>query len=228
MRRLVFFLFFGVALILSVYTSGQASGISLEEIIANVQKVYQGTKDLTADFIQESTLKSISKTQLAKGKIYFKNPGKLFWDYYGATKQEIITDGETLWMYFPEDKQVIINELKNVYRSNTSTFFLSGMGKLKRDFDIQLVEPDLGDEEKGYLLKLIPKEQQSSFNELFLFVNKDTFLVVETYFHDFYGNLIRIKFKNHMVNQALSDSMFVFSIPTDVEVVKPHQMIQGR
>jgi outer membrane lipoprotein carrier protein len=223
-----FIILFGVLVILLVFFPKPASCIPLEEIVAKVQVVYQRTKDFKAEFIQESTLKSLNKTQMAKGKIYFKNPGKLRWDYYSPNKQEIVTDGKTLWMYMPQDKQVMISELSKVYRSNTSTFFLSGMGNLKRDFDVQLVKPTLNNEEKGYLLKLVPKEPQSNLNELFLLVDRVTFQVMETYFYDFYGNLIRIKFKNSVLNRGLSDSIFVFTIPKGVEVIESPQILQNQ
>ncbi|RJP56974.1 MAG: outer membrane lipoprotein carrier protein LolA [Deltaproteobacteria bacterium] len=219
-----FILLFGVVLILSVSSPKPALCIPLEEIVAKIQGVYQRTKDFRAEFIQESTLKTLNKIQVAKGKIYFKNPGKLRWDYYHPDKQEVVTDGKTLWMYMPQDRQVMISELSKVYRSNTSTFFLSGMGNLKRDFDVQLVQPTLNKEEKGYLLKLVPKEPQANLNELFLLIDKVTFQVMETYFNDFYGNLIRIKFKNPVINRGLSDSIFVFTIPKGVEVIEPPQM----
>ena len=210
----------GVILYVFAFLPGPVFAVPLEEIINNVQRTYRETEDLTADFIQESTLKSLNKTQTATGKIYYKNQGKLRWDYKGTTKQKIVTDGETLWMYLPEDNQVIINQLSKVYQSNTSAFFLSEMGDLKKDFDIQLVGATPGDEDKGYQLKLIPREQQSSFDEIFLWVDKINFLVVETYFYDFYGNLIRIKFRNHRVNNGLPDSMFVFTVPKDAEVIE--------
>ncbi|KAF0123465.1 MAG: outer membrane lipoprotein carrier protein [bacterium] len=228
MRIYRFILLFGVVLTLSLSFPNPTLGIPLEEIVARVQGIYQKTKDFKAEFIQESTLKSINKTQVAKGKIYFKNPGKLRWDYYHPNKQEIVTDGKTLWMYMSQDKQVMISELSKVYRSNTSTFFLSGMGNLKRDFDVQLVEPTLKNEDKGYLLRLVPKEPQSNLNELFLLVDKVSFQVAETYFYDFYGNLIRIKFKNPVINRGLSDSIFVFTIPKGVEVIESPQMPQGQ
>lgn len=228
MRSPCFVLTIAVVLVVLTPFPGLASGIPLEGIIAKVQEIYQGIEDLEADFTQESTLKSLNKTQIANGKIYFKNPGKLRWDYNDPAKQEIVTDGKTLWMYISEDKEVIVNELSKVYRSNTSAFFLSGMGDVRRDFDVQLVEPADQGEGESYLLRLIPKEQQSNVDELFLLVNKDTFLVIETYFHDFYGNLIRIKFKNTVINQGLPDSMFVFTVPEDVEVMEPPQMFRDQ
>ena len=228
MRLYRFFLLSFAVNILVASFPNLTFGISKEEIVANVQKAYQGTKDFKADFIQESTLKSINKTQVGKGKIYFKHPGKLRWDYNDTTKQEIVTDGKTLWMYIPQDKQVIINELSKVYRSNTSTFFLSGMGDLKRDFDIELAENPSQNKKKGFLLKLIPKEQQPNINELFLLVDKSTFHVKETYFYDFYENLIRIKFKNSAINKGLPDSLFVFTIPEGVEIVSMPQISQDQ
>lgn len=224
MRKLNILLYFVWAWVLLTALPGSVFGLPLEEIINGVQEVYQRTGDLRADFVQISTLVSLNKTQTAKGKLYFKNPGKLRWDYIDPTKQEIVTDGETLWMYMSEDRQVIVNEFSKVYPSNTSAFFLSGMGNLKRDFVVEQVAPTNDDEEKGYLLRLIPKEEQSNVDELFLWVDKGTFLVVETYFHDFYGNFIRIKFENPVINRGLPDSLFVFTIPEDAEVVDPSHL----
>jgi outer membrane lipoprotein carrier protein len=219
-------LLFGALFVLPVLFPELASGIVLEEIIDKVQGVYKGTKDFKAEFIQESIIKSIDKTEVSKGKIYFKNPGKLRWDYDVPDRQEIVTDGKTLWMYVPQDRQVMINKLSDVYQSNTSTFFLFGMGDLKRDFYIHLVKPDSNDVEKGYILKLTPKESQPNISELFLLIDKATFQVIETYFYDFYENFIRIKFKNAVINRGLSDSLFVFTIPKCVEVLEAPQMFE--
>lgn len=226
MRVFRVILLFGALFVLPALFPGLASGIVLEEIIDRVQGVYKGTKDFKAEFIQESIIKSIDRTEVSKGKIYFKNPGKLRWDYDVPARQEIVTDGKTLWMYVAQDRQVMINELSDVYQSNTSTFFLFGMGDLKRDFDIHLVKPDSNDAEKGYILKLTPKESQPNINELFLLIDKATFQVIETYFYDFYENFIRIQFRNSAINQGLSDSLFVFTIPKGVEVLEAPQMFE--
>ncbi|MFH1624213.1 MAG: outer membrane lipoprotein chaperone LolA [Pseudomonadota bacterium] len=223
MRTYTFSLLFGMILIILVSFSKPVAGIPLGEIVAKVQEVYQRIEDFKAEFIQESTLKSLNKTQVARGEVYFKNPGRIRWNYNDPTKQEIVTNGKTLWIYLPQDKQVTVSDLSGVYQSNISTLFLSGMGDLKRDFDIQLASSTLQAEARGYLLKLVPKELQPNVNELFLVVNKDTFQVVETYFYDFYGNLIRIKFKNLVTNRGVPDSLFVFTVPKDVEVIEaPH------
>lgn len=226
MKNFCIILLLVVAIITFIPLNRQVSGASLDDIILKIQNVYHETRDLTADFIQESTLRSIDRTQTARGKIYFKNPGKLRWDYKSPAKQEIVTDGKTLWMYLPEDNQVIMNELSKVYRSSTSTFFLMGMGNLKRDFHIELLPSPSEEGENDYSLKLVPNEQQSNFDELFLSVDKSNFLVTEIYFNDFYGNFIRIKFKNISVNKGLPDSLFLFHIPEGVDIVKPPGSLQ--
>ena len=226
MRNIGLVPLFALVFVLLTFLPGPCLGIPLEEIVAKVQDVYQRTKDLKADFTQESTLKSLDKTQTATGEIYFKNPGKLRWDYNTPTKQEIVTNGETLWMYIYEDRQVVVSNFSEVYQSNTSAFFLSGMGDLKRDFHVRLGEPTDEDDGNSYVLRLIPREQQSNIEELFLLIDKDSFLVVETYFHDFYGNLIRIRFKNHKINRGLQDSMFIFKIPDDVDVIEQPSISQ--
>ena len=47
---------------------------AIGEIITRLQLTYEKTQDLNAAFVQETTIKSIKKTETEEGMVFFKNP----------------------------------------------------------------------------------------------------------------------------------------------------------
>ena len=70
---------------------------SLEEILAKLETRYNAA-DFTASFSQESTLKALDITDTAAGKVWFKHPGMMRWEYEHPEKYAIISDGKNLWI----------------------------------------------------------------------------------------------------------------------------------
>ena len=91
----------------SAKTSPDASSISKEKILEKLEVRYN-TADFSADFFQESTLKALDITDTASGKVWFKHPGMMRWEYKTPENYAIISDGKNLWIYRPEDNQVVI------------------------------------------------------------------------------------------------------------------------
>ena len=77
-----------------------------DEILAGIQSFYGQTADLKSDFIQTYTYKVYNRTQISKGRVFFKKPGMMRWDYAEPTPKVFVADGETLWVYEPNENQV--------------------------------------------------------------------------------------------------------------------------
>jgi outer membrane lipoprotein carrier protein len=138
------------------------------------------------------------------------------WIYRMPTKQEIISDGKTLWTYRPEDKQVAVSQMTQAFQSKAPSTFLAGIGNLKRDFQARWArEPSPG---KDYSLELTPVEAQGSLEKLFLVVERETFKILQAKVQDVMGNITQINFSKIKFNNKLSDSLFHFVPPKDVEI----------
>ncbi len=195
---------------------GNGQTIPLEEVVAKVQEQYEIHADYKANFAQESLIKSLGKKQHAEGLVYFKKPGKMRWIYRMPTKQEIISDGKTLWTYRPEDKQVVVSKMTQAFQSKAPSTFLAGIGNLKRDFQARWAqEPSSASD---YFLELTPLEAQGSLEKLFLVVERDSFKILQAKVQDVMGNTTQINFSKIKFNNNLSDSLFNFAPPKDVEV----------
>ncbi len=115
----------------------RAQALSLEQLTAKTQEMYEKTTDLKASFMQEVTIKSMKKTEREEGTVYFKNPKMMLWDYTKPKSKKLVINAQKAWLYVPEDRMVYIQNAEDVYRSRMAVKFLSGIGKLSEDFQIR-------------------------------------------------------------------------------------------
>jgi len=196
-----------------------AAGLSLEELIQEMQTTYEKTSDLKANFIQEVTIKSMNKTDREEGTVYFKNPKRMLWDYEKPKIKKLVINAKKSWLYLPDDKIVYIQESAGVFKSRIVVRFLSGIGSLKTDFSIKFSQP-ASDEQGNYLLTLTPKSPGLGVGKLFMTVDRDSYQIIQCRFSDAYGNATRIQFRGIQLNSGLPDKMFNFQPPPLVETVK--------
>jgi len=188
------------------------------ETVGRLQKIYEQTRDFQAGFIQETTVKSIRKTDVEEGVVYFKNPRQMLWDYRRPKAKKLIINERNAWLYLPGDKTVYTRESAQLFRSEALIKFLSGLGKLKDDFDIRYATPDAVDESGNYLLTLYPREKGASYEYLQLTLDKKDFRILKVSFDDVMGNATTLKFTGIKMNAGLSSKMFHFEPPAGVSV----------
>lgn len=195
------------------------------EIVDKVQATYENTADIEATFIQEFLIKTMDIVEKSEGKVYIKKPGKMRWDYKKPKKQEIVLDGKTIWIYKPDEKQVLKSSFPNDPRNRTPVSFLSGVGKLKDDFEIKLHNPPTPPLVKGgkggiITLELIPKGTKGNIEKIFLEVDLKDYTIRSFSLLDIYGNKTTITFKDIKINRGLRDSIFRFKVPEGVKVIE--------
>lgn len=195
-----------------------ADSASLSTVISRMQGAYDRTHDLKASFIQEVTLKSVGRTEREEGTLYLKNPRRMLWDYQKPRAKRLVVNPQKAWLYIPEDSVVYVQNADQLFKSKMAVRFLSGMGKLREDFQVSFAESGPVDQNGNYQLKLIPKAAGLGADQLNLVVDKNTYQIVEGSFTDPYGNATRIRFRDIKVNNRFSDRLFTFKVPAGAEV----------
>jgi len=188
------------------------------DIAQKIQSSYEKAKDLKADFIQEATIKSIKKTEREEGRVFFKNPKNMLWDYTKPKGKKLVINSQTSWLYLAGEKVAYTQKSENIFQSKTLISFFSGSGKLKDDFIIKYAEPKALDKDGNYLLVLIPREKTAACNLVKLSVDKNNFNILQVSFDDAFGNSTTLKFFNISINTGLSQKIFQFKPPAGVEV----------
>lgn len=206
----IVFILFNLIFIHGVFA---ASGLA---VLAEIQTRYENTNDLEANFLQEYIGKVMRQSNRGEGIVYFKKKGMMRWDYR-IPNQKLISDGRTLWYYQPEEKQVVISDVSKALKEFG---FLAGEGDLRRDFELLNMSESISPKEGSFVLELIPKEPHAALSKLTLTVDKKTYYVIQTDVFDELGNVTRTRFTDIQTNKELPNSLFHFTIPPGVEVLK--------
>jgi len=197
-----------------------AETMPLEQLTSKMQATYENTKDFKANFSQELVVKSIGKTEREEGTVYFKNPGKMLWEYAKPKAKKLVINPQKASLYVPADRAVYVQDSASLYKSKVIIRFLSGIGKLGEDFEIRYSEPEAVDGEGRYLLTLLPKSPDLGVEKLFLVIDPSGFRILQCSFTDNFGNITRIRFRNIRINSSLPDRLFSFKPPRGVEIHK--------
>jgi len=249
MKRLALFLF----LLLGFFNTADATETAkLQDVLMALELPFhidpQQVKGpridkFQADFLQESHIASIGRTQYGKGSVSFRflrtakteDAITMFrWLYREPAIQEIVSDGQTMWFYLPENKQVIESEMSQVsgQQGENPVTFLSGLGNLSRDFSVEWAE-EKHDPDGNPVLTLRPRKASQYIDRLEVVVARQVvedftakkrigriFPILTTIVVDPNGNRTALSFIKVKINQDLSDEMFRFQRPAGVEVVR--------
>jgi outer membrane lipoprotein carrier protein len=189
---------------------------SADAVVDALQKSYDATTDFIADFQQETEVKSLNRSLKASGKLSFKRPGKMYWNYDTPKNQFVLADGKHLYFYQPEQNQVIKSPLKNAFRGDIPLSFLLGLGNLKKDFNAALKST----EDTHHVVRLNPKGEAGGYNEILVGVSKATADILWVSVRDAANNLTTLRFSGMKKGVGLKDGQFVAKIPDGADVVE--------
>ncbi|HEY2989093.1 MAG TPA: outer membrane lipoprotein carrier protein LolA [Candidatus Binatia bacterium] len=208
-------LFLAAFLLFDGYVFAADQAPNEEQIVDNLQKTYESAGDFTADFRQETELKTVNRTLKASGKVSFKRPGKMFWSYDEPKGQWVLADGKNIYFYQPDQGQVLKSPLQSAFRSDVPLTFLLGIGNLKRDFKVT----SKGIEDGQYVLHLGPKDGSPGVDEVTLGVDRQNFSINWARIRDPAGNLTTVRFSNIRRGVGLNDSVFKLQVPNGADVI---------
>ncbi len=198
------------------------AGPDVDEVVAKVQAICANTQDLSAQFRQTVTNRSLGVIRQGGGSFMLKRPGKVRWEYEKPEPRLFVTDGKTLWDYSPVDKQARAQALDEVFSSRLPLAFLAGDCQLRRDFAITPVDHAATRGSASFMiLDLTPKRPEAGIARMLLEVNLQGYTVEKTTLFDAAGNTTVIALTDVKLNSGLSDQQFQFTPPAGVTVVTP-------
>lgn len=190
----------------------------IDNIVEQLQRTYEKTNDFRANFFQETTIKSIKKTEIEEGVVFFKNPRNMLWDYTKPNAKKMVINRQKAWLYLPQEKVAYVQKADKIFQSKVLIKFLSGLGKLTDDFAITYAEPNPLDKNANYLLRLTPLDKSTILNPFQITVDKSTFYILQVSFNDVLGNSTLLKFSHMSINNGISDKIFQFQPPAGVSI----------
>jgi len=195
------------------------NGPTATVIVNNMQLYYAKVNDYSAAFVQTTAHKLFSgKLQRSYGKVNFKNGGLMRWEYARPAQKLFVYDGATLWVYEPEVPQ-IFKAKADADRLRKGLAFLTGEGKIRDSYRVKKVTASKFGFTKGYVLKLYPKQKNSPFKHVELYVNSTNYRVERSVVVDHDGNRNRLDFSSVKTNTSPPAAMFSFTPPAGVPII---------
>ena len=217
-------IFLGIAcFMMPVFDTSAASLSVTQDIVKKVDARYAQTKDLQADFVQETILEGFTTGFTSSGRLYLKKPGLLRWDYLHPSEEQIYVNGDQVMMYVPEHQQVVKGVLTQMAASKGPLALLQGAGNLSQQFTILESADGSKDNEKFPSLTLVPKpvdQTPPTIKKIVLKLFPDTYFIQGITLFEVSGNISHVMFDHIQANTGLPSSQLTFDVPPDVVVVE--------
>ncbi|MEY2341039.1 outer membrane lipoprotein chaperone LolA [Acidithiobacillus sp. IBUN Pt1247-S3] len=182
---------------------------------ALLEKFFQSSKTVTADFQQEVLNHGGVVEQKASGQLWIARPGRFRWNYTGKNGQMIVSDGQQVWLYEPALQQVTVQPLGKVLGS-TPAALIAGRNVLPEGFQISALPDKNG--LQWVLLK--PKKGQSQGFTSIQMGFDNSGQLREMLMQDAFQQETVLHFEHVRVNVPIPNKTFHFTPPAGVDVLK--------
>ena len=195
-----------------------SEGPSLDALADEIQGAYDRARDFKASFVQEATIKSMRRTTREEGTLYVKKPERMLWDYTKPSMKRLVINPRKAWLYMPDEEIVYVQDARKVLSSKMTIRFLTGIGRLKDDFEMVFPTAGPTDTEGDYVIVLTPRRYEAGIKTLLLTIDKDTFHITGCVFTDLYDNETRLTFSDIEFNTDPPDELFDFTPPPGIKI----------
>jgi outer membrane lipoprotein-sorting protein len=172
----------------------------------NIRQKSGSIESVQADFIQEKHLKILSKPLISKGRLYFKAPHSLRWEYNSPFQSVLLMHNGQINRFvknsegFSRDSGMKLQAMQLIMEE--ITLWLNGRFQDNPTFNASL-EPDLK-------IVLIPKEKAFSaiITRIELTLSDQPGLIHMVTIFENEDSLTKLIFKDAKLNEPLNDSLF--------------------
>ncbi len=214
--RKTFFAFVIAFLSVTVVSAREVTPL-VTKIIKSMETKEATIVDMSIDYTQTIVYFSTGEKQSTRGEIKMKDAN--IYMYQRQPKyQHTYIDGNKIITYVPANKQAVVDSWKDILENDvllaTALNFSKNYKRAKLEYFISLIVQT--DNEYCLMVKSV---QEKADWKLYLNVDTKTFLVNSAVFEN--NNFkVEVKLSNYRLNTGLSDSIFKFTLPKDVELVE--------
>lgn len=172
-----------------------------------LEAMAENTNTITTAFIQEKHMEILSKPMASEGKMQFKKPNLLRWEYTKPYEYSIILDGEKITINDQGKVNAMEIGASQAFRQINELIVNSVRGNVLDDerFTIEIEES-----EKLYHSILHPKDADMKrfLEKINIYFNKEDFAVSKIILWEAAADYTEIIFKDRKINEAIADDVF--------------------
>lgn len=190
-----------------------AQRIAPAKVIKNIESALEKAGSLQIDFKETYVWSFTGVEQSSEGRLLLEGEDKFRVESGG---QVMVSDGKTLWSYSAPDKRVIIDWMEN----NEETMLPRRMlFHYSRDYDLRVDGEETVNGAGCLKLLFTTQSGETMFPEVTVWVNKDSWMIVQVRQTDLNGNETEYLLETVKTNMTFDPDLFTFTVPEGSEVV---------
>ncbi len=190
-----------------------------QEVALRVENTLRSYQSFQANFEQFYYSATISTPLHEKGKLYFKKPNLMKWEYLDPEEKVFLIKDDLFWDYNKEEKQLIKYDLSQGEQNTEVISLLSGKIALLDNYSVEL-NPFPTENANTIQIKLTPKDEEFADTFLLLEINEKTWFIQTLISFDWAGNKTEFRFSKIKPNVTLQNKTFELRLPPDVEIIE--------
>lgn len=190
-----------------------------QEVALRVENALRSYQSFQANFEQFYYSATISTPLHEKGKLYFKKPNLMKWEYQDPEEKVFLIKDDLFWDYNKEEKQLIKYDLSQGEQNTEVISLLSGKVALLDNYSVEL-NPFPTENANTIQIKLTPKDEEFADTFLLLEVDEKTWFIQTLISFDWTGNRTEFRFSKIKTNVTLQNKTFELRVPPDVEIIE--------
>jgi len=191
-----------------------SSALSVDEIVARVEAVYDKVTTFKAGFRQRSRYDDRGSA----GSVSFEKPSKMSFRYTKSGNR-VVSDGRRIKVYEKENKQMYEQPLEvSLFPAVLS--FLSAESKFGQRFRFSQRDSKLLNAKDSHVLIGDPLQPSSASAQLVFYVNARSYEMHRVLSIDAQGNRTRFDFIDSKLNPKLPPGEFSFILPPGTQIIR--------
>ncbi|MDH5656336.1 MAG: outer membrane lipoprotein carrier protein LolA [Spirochaetia bacterium] len=195
------------------------------DVARKVKHKFEDLDTYTANFQIESTDGSSRKNM--SGKLFFKQPGKIRFDFSAPAGDLIVSDGKILWIYIHKLRAVGKQDLTlDKKTQDNSKIFLAtpgpGISRLFSKYHYRFdttEQPRAIDGGMYFVMDLTQRVKVGGFENIKLFIDSETYLIKKAVGTDNLSRKTTIVFSNQKINPSIEGKLFQYKPEETTRVV---------
>ena len=194
-------------LCLSGFGQQQMSMAEAEILKEKVEESSKNIQSLECNFVQTKHINMLENEVVSTGKLYYKNPDNIKWEYLSPKLISSIFKGDQLYVIEEDNsKKIDLNSNKLIQNLNELvTNSING-----NIFDELLFNLTYFETTENYRVEFVPKEKKIRryYNSFDMIFSKTNFQLNSLYLREANGDYTLIEFRDKKLNGEISDSTF--------------------
>lgn len=210
-------------IILVLLIAGCGFAQTAEEVALRLENTLRSYETFQADFEQFYYSSTITTPLHEKGKVFFKKPTLMRWEYKDPEEKIFLIKEDIFWDYNKEEELLTKYNLSDGEQNIEIISLLSGKVGLLDNYEVEF-SPFPTKNKKAKQIKLTPKDEEYADSFLLLEINEKTWQIQKIISFDWTGNKTEIHFSKFKKNVSFTRGTFELRVPPGTEIIENQEV----